>query len=266
MAKAIINGAELYYEETGRGLPLTFVHGFSGLSKGWEGQVAGFSGRYRVITYDLRSQGQSEVTRTGNSAQNYVMDHYHLLRHLKMEQTILVGHSMGAFISLKFTLDHPEMVKALILASANGGPVIQIVANQGVKNMATVAAYGIEALADVLRPVFYSPDFIREHPEHIAGWEKRLTSLSELGMMSVCAAMTVKPSLLDRLHEIRVPTLIIQGDKDIAMPMSNAKALNAGIPNSRLVIVPGASHMFHEEQPQAFNSIISEFLEGIPLQ
>ena len=262
MAKAKVNGAEFYYEETGRGLPLTLVHGFGGLTGGWEGQVAGFSDKYRVIVYDLRGQGQSQVTRTGNSAENYVLDHYHLLRHLKIERTILVGHSMGAFISLKFTLDHPDMVKALVLVSANGGPVVPAVVNQGVKNMATVAAYGIEALADVLLPVFFSPDFVKTHPEHVAGWRKRLDSMSELGMMSVCAAMTVKPSLLERLPEIKVPTLIILGDKDIAMPLSNARALNQGIPNSKLVIVPGGSHMFHEEQPQLFNSIVSEFLEG----
>jgi len=263
MSKARVNGVDLYYEMAGQGHPLTLVHGFSGLTNTWDGQFGDLSNSYRVIRYDLRGQGQSEVSSGGYSMDDWASDLYHLLCYLNIERTYLVGHSMGGHISLKFTLDHPEMVDALVVVAGNAGPVNDLVVKQGVGRLARIAAYGVESLVDELLPVFYSPDFVKDHPEHIEGWKKRLTAMSDLGVLGSCTAMMAKPSLLEELPNIMVPTLIIGGEKDISIPVKVTKALHKGISNSRLVVFPNGSHMAHEEQPQAFNSIVSEFLESI---
>lgn len=261
MAKAKINGIDLYYEVAGQGHPLTLVHGFSGLSNTWDGQFTDFSGRYRVIRYDIRGQGQSGFNDTGNSIENWTSDLHHLLHHLKIEQTCLMGHSMGGYISLKFTLDHPDMVKELVIVCGNAGITSDPVLRQWVKRMTAVAASGVEAIAEEMPQFLFAPDFIKSHPDHIAGWRKRFLTLSEFGLLSTCIPYLARPSLLEVLPKIKVPTLVIAGDKDIRTLIDAARVLHEGIPGSRLVVIPDGGHMVHEEQPQVFNAIVSEFLE-----
>jgi 3-oxoadipate enol-lactonase len=112
--RANVNGASLYYEITGKGTPIVFLHGFTCDHRNWDPQVKYFSKKYKVITYDARGHGRSSMPDT--IPYSYAEDLAALLGYLKIEKAVVVGHSMGGAPALFYTLDHPEKVLALVLA------------------------------------------------------------------------------------------------------------------------------------------------------
>ena len=118
--KIIANGISMNYELIGSGRCLTLIHGAGDNLNAWFNQVPAFSQRYRVLTYDVRGHGQTEMTEEELTTELWVDDLYALLKDLSISETFLLGHSMGGAIALQFTLTHPKMVKALILSNSGG--------------------------------------------------------------------------------------------------------------------------------------------------
>lgn len=93
------NGADLYYEDRGEGQPIGFLHGVMHSLRFLELQLAGLSNEYRTIAIDCRGQGRSEKTELGHTVPRYARDLRSFIEHLDLEDVVLVGRSMGAFIS-----------------------------------------------------------------------------------------------------------------------------------------------------------------------
>lgn len=263
MASVLVNGVNLNYQVSGQGHTLVLIHGTSYELSTWNPQVAYFSNKYRVITYDIRGHGQSEVSKESYSIGDCVEDLYQLLLHLDVERTYLGGLSMGGNIALSFTLTHPELVDAVILAGANPGAVIEEFRRKAGGSLPIIQSKGIEFVLPMYREMFYSEDFIRNHPDYIAGWEKRFLSNSIEGFMKALEANFKRPELTPRLSEIHAPALIILGDQDVVTPRDVSDMLNKGIANSKLAVIPNCGHLCNEEQPDTFNSIVGDFLESV---
>jgi 3-oxoadipate enol-lactonase len=230
MPKTRINGIDIYYEAAGNGHPFVFVHGGHLESSSWRPQVAHFSKRYQVVTYDIRGHGRSEVPEEGYSMADCVEDLHQLLDHLAVEQAYLTGLSMGGYIALSFTLAHPERVSALILAGTNSGPVT-----------GKLRMWGEERAARMRKKATDSArKFVRAHEATLA-----------------------RADLTGRLPEIRKPTLIIVGERDNITPRGISEVMLREIAGSRIVVIPDCGHSCHEEQPDTFNSIVTEFLDGV---
>ncbi len=228
MPESKINGTTTYYEIAGNGHPFVFIHGGHLESSSWSSQVAYFSKRYRTITYDIRGHGQSEVPREGYSISDCVEDLHQLLNHLALERVYLAGLSMGSYIAITFTLLHPERVDALVLAGANSGPVIETLRTRGEEKAARMRSKGTDS----------AKKFVKAHEANLA-----------------------RPDLTPRLSEIRQPVLMIVGEQDVITPTYISEAMHREIANSRMVVVPNCGHRCQEEQPDTFNSIVSDFLE-----
>ena len=125
MTMASVNGVDLYYEETGEGMPLVWVHEYGGDLRSWEPQVRYFSRRYRVVTYNHRGYSPSTVPRAARdySQDLLVEDLHQLLNHLELGPVHLGGCSMGANVARDFAIAHPEMARSLILVGAGAGSV-----------------------------------------------------------------------------------------------------------------------------------------------
>jgi len=230
MPNISINGISTHYEITGNGHPFVFIHGGHLESSSWHPQVACFSSGYKTITYDLRGHGKSDVPEEGYSMGDCVEDLRQLLDHLAVERAHLAGLSMGGYVALSFTLAHPERVGALILAGTNCGPV------EG-----TLRAWGEEKAARMRQKSTPSArQFVRAHEATIA-----------------------RPDLTGRLSEIEKPALIIVGESDTITPPGISEVMHGGIAGSRLVVLPGCGHRCHEEQSDAFNSVVSDFLDRL---
>ena len=230
MPDVTIDGLNVHYEAAGEGYPFVFVHGGHLDSSNWDTQVAFFSDRYRIITYDLRGHGRSQIPAADYSLGDCVTDLGRLLDHLGVEQAFLAGHSMGGYIALSFTLNQPQHVRALVLTGTNCGPVVE-----------TLKAWGDEKAARLKnRTAASARRFVKAHQANVA-----------------------RPDLTGRLSEIRRPVLIIVGEGDTVTPRRISEVMLKEIPDSQMEVIPGCGHMCHRERPDSFNSMVSRFLRSV---
>ena len=227
MPDITIGGLKAHYETAGNGHPFVLVHGGHLDSSSWHAQVAFFSRRYRIITYDLRGHGRSEIPAEDYSLGDCVGDLRQLFDLLGVEQAFLAGHSMGAYIALSFALAHPQSVRTLILTGANCGPVVDRLKVWGDKKAARLRD---KATVSARR-------FVKAHQANVA-----------------------RPDLTGRLSEIQKPVLVIVGERDAVTPRQISEVMLREIPDSRMEVIPGCGHRCHEEKPDYFNSVVSDFL------
>ena len=220
----------MHYEEKGDGEPLVLLHG-NGEDLGYfAGQMEYFRETYRVIALDTRGHGESERGTAPFTLEQFGRDLYDCLRKMETGSVHLLGFSDGGNIALAFGREHPEMVRSLILNGANLDP-------WGVKlsvQLPIVAGYGMVSL---LAP------FLREC--------RRKKEI--LGLM--VKAPHIDPA---RLKEIRVPTLVIVGTKDM-IKQSHTELIANSIPDSRLCIMEG-DHFIAAKNSQEFNRQVELFL------
>ena len=173
-----------------------------------------------------------------------------------------MGSSHGGEISINFTLDHPELVKRLILVGAvvGGLPYTEHFILRGVSNSASLrkgdVAAGLRAWANDRYLIAPGNDVAR----------KKLLELlvaNPQDMTHSDQVLPIKPAL-PRLGEIHVPTLVLVGDADIPDVHAHAGAIEAGIPRARRVVVPGTGHIMYLEKPDQFEHIVLDFMDANP--
>jgi len=252
-----IEGSKLYYEECGSA-PQTVVLVHDGVvnSAVWDDVWPEFCKHFRVIRYDRRGYGRSPAPTTWYSETDDLLS---LLHHLKVSRVALVGSSHGGELSIDFTLAHPEIVQQLVLVGAvvSGMPYSQHFLDRGKH------AFELLGKGDVKGAISeWSKDKYLIAPGNDAARKRLfdLLSANPQDMQHPDYPLRNKPSL-PRLHEIHVPTLILTGDADVPDVHAHAGAIEAGIANSRRVVVAGTGHIMYLEKPAEFSRLVINFIE-----
>lgn len=252
-----IGGSKLYYQECGSSTQtVLLIHDGVVHSAVWDDVWPQFCERFHTIRYDRRGYGQSPAASAGYYE---IDDILALLRHLKVERTILVGSSHGGQLAIDFTLAHPQMVQQLVLVGAvvGGMPYSEHFLKRGQKTWGSLNPKDPAASA-----VTIAKDQYLIAPGNDAA-RKRLADLLTASAQDFTHAeltLLVKPAL-PRLDEIHVPTLILVGDADMPDVHAHAGAIEAGIANSRRIVVEGTGHLMYLEKPAEFTRIVIPFLE-----
>jgi pimeloyl-ACP methyl ester carboxylesterase len=255
MAKAQLNGIEIDYEVTGRGRPVILGHGYGATRRMWSGQHATLGDRYRLITWDMRGHGQTE---TPDDPAQYstdltVADTRGLLTVLGVSRAVVGGLSLGGYMALAFCLAHPEMVEALILCDSGPGyrnAEARAAWNQRAHHRAAdLEARGLDAFGGRSREV---QEALRHHR-------------SAQGLAHAARGMLAQQDsrVIDGLPGIRVPTLVIVGDRDEPF-LAPCQYMAKKIPGARLEIIAGAGHSSNLDQPEAFDRVLLDFLDSLP--
>jgi 3-oxoadipate enol-lactonase len=261
-----VNGASLYYEEHGTG-PETIVlaHGLLWSCRMFDAQIAVLQERYRCIAFDFRGQGQSEVTRDGYDMETLYQDTAALIEELHCAPCHLLGLSMGGFIGLRLAARQPELIRSLLLLETTADPE----PGENIpryKQLAFVARWiGPGVVADRVMPIMFGQKFMTDpaRAEERRLWLQRMSSNHRVGVSRATLGVITRKGVYDEIGKIRVPTLIIVGDQDVAVPLINSQHLHEAIPGSRLVIIPGAGHTSTVEEPAAVNAAITDFLSSL---
>jgi len=263
---ANVNGASLYYEITGKGTPIVFLHGFTCDHRNWDPQVKYFSKKYKVITYDARGHGQSSMPDT--IPYSYTEELAALLDYLKIEKAVVVGHSMGGTPAFFYSLDYPDRVLALVLAE--GGvhiPDTLIISPRNLRDYFSGFSYvynvfqkeGIEkarAAWLTINPIKsaaenpLSSELIKAMINDYSGWHWQNRDRQKSNPVGT-------PELLGRL---KTPTLIITGDLSHEVIKELVAAEDTYIPNSKKVVLRNSNHMLNLENPDQFNQELMTFL------
>jgi pimeloyl-ACP methyl ester carboxylesterase len=265
------DGVKLYYEETGAGFPLLFVHEFAGDHRSWEPQVRSFSRRYRCITYNARGYPPSDVPngQAMYSQGRAVADAVAVLDQLGVSQAHVVGLSMGGFCTLHLGLRHPERARSLVVAGCGYGAHPDRRAAFRAESEQIAVAYETQGAAGVARWYALGPARVQFQNKDPRGWAEFARQLAEHSAQG--AALTMRgvqrdrPSLYDLTDDLRrlhVPTLIITGDEDEGC-LEPDLMLKRTIPSAGLVVLPRTGHTCNLEEPEIFNRTVQDFLSMV---
>ena len=259
MPKVRVNSVELYYEVYGQGYPVIFLHGFAGTVNMWQPQVPVLSQDYRFIIYDARGHGQSESPPSIDqySADIVVEDLFQLLGSLEINKAVVGGLSMGGYQSLRFYLQHPQMVTALILMDSGPGyrnPERRAQWNSQPEQRAhLLETQGVAAFDEAAGAPSYTTRevILKQNPIGLANMARKVVAQHDSWVM-------------DNLDKVRVPTLVLVGEDDTPFRQA-AEYMTKTISGAQLVVVPKAGHAANLDNTEFFNQAVLDFLNQLNL-
>jgi len=266
MPIAEVNGIRLYYEVTGKGRPVVFVHGFGCGIRSWDPQVAALARTHRVIAYDVRGHGLTDAPTdaAAYSQAASLEDLRQLLATLKLRRAAVIGLSMGGNIALNFALAHPGLVSALVIADTGAG------SDGHADWVATCQAFaaaldsgGTEAFADMAMasPLFAA--YCAKGPAAQRFIRSCLMTHRARGVAHTAREVLAKRrriyELEPQLKALRVPTLLIVGDGDTPC-LKVHEFMARTIPGARSLVLRGTGHLSNLESPAVFNAAVARFL------
>ncbi|MEN2284235.1 alpha/beta hydrolase [Algoriphagus sp. SE2] len=262
MPHIIVNNVKLFYTDQGIGEEtIVFSHGLLWSHKMFEAQVEFLSARFRVIAFDHRGQGESEV-KTPYDMDTLTEDAFLLIKSLCNKPVHFAGLSMGGFIGMRMAARHPEIVKSLILleTSANSEPVENLPKYKTLSSI--VKWFGvIRPVAKKVMPIMFAESWLMNpiNKEKVDFWKKELMS-NHKSITGPVEGVIYRKGVEEELKFITCPTMIIVGDEDVATRPEKAKFIQMGIPDSKLHRVPGAGHSSCIEKPKVINRLIGDWL------
>ncbi len=263
---AEVDGGRLYYETSGKGPALVLIHAGFLDSRMWNTQVQLFSENYRVIRYDVRGFGKSDVARTKFSDYK---DLHGLLDHLRVKTASLVGVSNGGRIASDFAVEYPSMVNNLVLVSPG---------MSGYKSSGPEEEKMWEEFDAQMKP---QEDAVREGRAadtvamDVTTWGSAQTPAKRERITQIAMdnfhvqvenpwklQVPPEPRTWHRLSQIRAPTLLIIGDRDVAPQIVMVDNIHSHIRGSKKVLIKGADHIVNMSKPDEFNRTVLEFLRA----
>jgi 3-oxoadipate enol-lactonase len=266
--KVQANDISVNYELSGSGKYFTLIHGAGDNLNVWYNQVSSFSKHYRVLTYDVRGHGKTELPEGELGIDIWVSDLSALLKTLHIDETVLLGHSLGGAIAVAFTVAYPERVNALILSNCGGGAPRskEKMSERATRLKAQKDALekeGIEAFANQRITGLFRADFTERNIDTVSRYKQILLQTDMRGHVCIIRDMLNLAELSD-LSKITCPTFMIEGQYDSFTNPGTAEAAQRAIEGSQLKIFP-TGHATALEQPEAYNQAILKFLSNAGL-
>jgi 3-oxoadipate enol-lactonase len=260
--KSTINGMDINYELSGPadGPVVVLHHPLATNLTSWDELTAVLEPRYRVLRLDARGHGKSDAPSPPYQLESLAKDVVDLMTACGIERASFLGLSMGGMVGQYLGLLHPERFNSLILASTSSRipDDAQPIWDQRISSALTG---GMVTQVDGAMQRWLSPRALNENAALAERLRKMIQSTPIDGYVGWCHAIR-RLNVTDRLGAVRLPTRVIVGEIDPATPVAAAQAIHAAIPNSDLVIVPGVSHMLHNEEPELFHSHVLPFLDA----
>lgn len=262
--RVVVDGAAIYVQSSGEGLPVVMIHGLGLQGALWNRVCAGFGDGFRLIRIDLRSAGRSEETvRTDLTLARWADDVAAVLDELGIEDAVLVGHSLGASVALRYALEHPERTQALVLVNAD--PNLSNLAPRMLASVERIEAHGIQGWLDEFwskNPPF-SQASLRRDGGMLTEYRELLAENDAGDYIRQCRAIASAENLDARLGEIGCPVLVLLGGDDDRTLPEHGRALAGAIPGGQLVELPDVGHTIPLEAPAELVRVVRSFIAGL---
>ena len=270
MPHAQSEGARIYYEETGSGTPILFIHEFGGDYRSWDDQMRHFGRSWRCIRWDSRGYPRSDAPDDEKlyGQEFFNRDAIAVLDAAKVDKAHIVGLSMGGYTALMLAAKYPDRVISCVAAGAGSGAEKssreRFIA-EAKANAATMDRDGkVNAEAMGL-----SPTRVQLQNKDPKGWQAFVEHLSEHAAHAAAKTLRTvqagRPSLYDmeaELKAVKAPTLLVVGDEDEPCLDVNVW-LKRLMPVARLSVLPGTGHAVNLEEPATFNALVEAFLADV---
>ena len=237
---------------------LVLINSLGGDLRMWDPQMTTLASRFRVVRYDCRGHGESDVPIGPATIDRLGADLVALLDHLNLERAHICGLSLGGLTALWLAAYHRDRVARAVFANtaARLGST-----ESWDERMRAVREGGMAAIRDAVVARFLGARFRAAHPDVTRRISEMVEGTPPAGYVAVCAALR-DADLREVVSRIRAPSLIIAGELDESAPARQSEELHAAIVDSELVVLPGAAHLTNVEQADEFTRIVSTFLQG----
>jgi pimeloyl-ACP methyl ester carboxylesterase len=264
MKVASVRGIRMAYDDAGAGMPVVLLHGYPFNRSMWREQAEFLSESYRVITPDLRGLGETtsqseEATTMYEMAQDVAA----LLDYLEIRRAVIVGLSMGGYVTLSFYRRFPLRVRALVLADTRPQSDTEEARRGRMEQAETILRDGMEAIADGFLAKVLTPATLSGRNELVARVRRMITSTDARGAAAALRGMAARPDQTEFLPSIFAPALIIVGSEDKLTTTEDAGLMHREIRGSRLDVINGAAHVSNMERPAEFNRALVHFLQTL---
>ncbi|MEH0154725.1 alpha/beta hydrolase [Limibacter armeniacum] len=271
------SGNELAYVDEGTGsTTLLMIHGLGGNLKHWETNIKSLKENFRCIAIDLPGYGNSPFVESEANAVTFYADLINELKQeLGLENTVIIGHSMGGQVAIHSVLNAPENFQKMVLVSPAGLETFSSVEAMGIKSFATAAYYQQQGEKDI--KTAFALNF-HQQPEVAESWiAERIAMKEEEGFDAYCKTVErgvtgmLEAPVAERLAELKVPVLVTFGQDDKLIPnrilhkdmtVQQVAEKASAIPNHQIELIPEVGHMPHVEKPQVFEELLKHFLES----
>ena len=262
---AEVSGGRLYYEVQGSGDALVLIHGALGDRRHWNHQLDALASEFRVVRYDVRGHGKSSLPVEGELYTDYE-DLAALLDHLDISKAHIGGWSMGSGLAIDFVLAYPERAMSLIPI----GPWVRGYSSPAVQSMmsdiraanAALTEGGAAAALDAWMETPFFAATVRD-PSAGAEFARIAADYPWWFHLHPSPRRFFEPIAIERIADIRVPTLIMTAEHDVPADREVADLLDESVPHSRKVVMAGTGHLMHMEKPDEFNQYLIDFIRKV---
>ena len=259
MEQVEVEGLRIAYERAGAGPPLVLLHGYVGDGPTlWRRQLDELCDQFTVVAWDAPGAGGSADPPESFGLAGYADCLAGFIQRLGLEEPHVAGLSFGGILALALCGRRPEIPATLILASAYagwGGSLPAGVAEQRLQQALRLAELPPEEFVRTLLPTMFSETTPQQAVEAFGA---SMLGFHPVGFRAMARASA--ENLRDVLPRIKVPTLLLYGDRDVRAPLTVAEDLHASIRGSTLVVLPDAGHLGSIEAPAEFNRAVRAFL------
>lgn len=247
----------LYYEEFGRGKVITLLHGFPLDHTIWLEIVPWLERHARMILPDLRGHGKSPSPQGTYTMQTMAEDVINVWDSLGIEKSILVGHSMGGYISLAAAITYPERLSGLILLASH---TYADSSKKKAERMETIKEIEKNDDVTILTRMFTKLSYNNEIVEKSQAIIKKA---NPVGVCGALAGMAERGDLTQVLSDLEIPAMMIAGRDDQMVAIKTSRAIAAQMKKPWLVEIPQAGHLPMQEQPMAVTDALRKFIQAI---
>lgn len=259
-----ISKQTISYDDAGSGPPVVLLHAFPLSRSMWTPQMQALRTTHRLLAPDLRGFGGSKAFDDPPSLDQVADDVAGLLDELSIKDRIVLGGlSMGGYAAFAFVRRHANRLRGLILADTRA----EADDAEGRANRDRLIAFAAQntarAVLDQMMAKLIAPETMTRHPEVVESIRGIASSQTPAAIVGALKAMRARPDSGPTLASIRVPTLVVVGEKDTLTPPAMSESIAARVAAAKLVRIEGAGHLANLEKPEGFNAAVREFLQGL---
>ncbi len=259
MNKIKIGGADIQYADKGHGPAVLFLHAF-GLSLGmWDGQET-LAPRYRIVRFDARGFGGSDVGDAVLTMDRIAEDAAFLIERLRLGPVILVGCSMGGYAAFAFAQKHSSLLRGLVLVDTRAGADPPEARKGRAELAARIMKEGPQPALDFFLPRVFGETTRNSRADVVARLKDMMLATPPRGLSDGLHGLAARQDSTAFLREITVPTLVVCGEEDAITPRAEAEIMQRGIKGAELAMIRGAGHLPSMETPAEFNAVLGKFL------
>lgn len=251
----------LHYQIYGSGIPIMLVHGFGEDSSIWETQINTLQQHFLLVVPDLPGSGKSPLGTEPITMESMANDLLRILEAEKIEKCIMLGHSMGGYVTLAFAENFPEKLLGFGLIHSTAYADSEEKKEIRRKAIDFILQHGAHAFLKTSIPNLFADTFQTQHPETVQSVIAKAASFTPEALIAYYKAMMNRKDRSSVLHHSQVPVLIFIGEQDKAVPPADALEQSSFPAICQVEVLPEAGHMGMLEAPERLNNSIKDFVQ-----